>query len=401
VEDARSDTMMVSHRYDRWLLAIVLSLMGIGIVMVYSASVVSAEIQFGDNLYYLKRQLAFMLVGLVIIGLAINIPYQILERYARHLMLFAVILLVLALVPGISSSAKGASRWLNLGIIRLQPSELVKISFIVYMSAYLSQRQHDLHKFRIAWTPNILLVGFISLLLMVQPDFGSTVIIGGMMTLMIWAAGGRHWHLFAMVVTGLVLGSAAIVHKSYRINRLMAFMSPEADPQGVAYQINQALISFGSGEFTGLGLGASRQKLLYLPDAHTDFIFSIIGEELGLFGASLIVALFVMFLWRGLTIARQANHSFGALLAFGLTAMIAGQACVNMAVVMAMLPTKGLTLPFISYGGSSILVLSFAVGVLLNISRQMPPPDWFHKKQSRGRSIKVIDAIFQKLMPQT
>lgn len=401
MEDARSDTMMVSHRYDRWLLAIVLSLMGIGIVMVYSASVVSAEIQFGDDLYYLKRQLAFMLGGLVVMAIGMNVPYQLLERYARPLMIIAVCLLLLALVPGISSSAKGASRWLNLGFIRLQPSEVVKLSFIIYLSAYLSQRQHDLHKFRVAWVPNILLVGVIAALLMVQPDFGSTVIIGGMLTLMIWAAGGRHLHVAILGGIGLLLGSAAIAHKAYRMKRLMAFLSPESDPQGVAYQINQALISFGSGEWTGLGLGASRQKLLYLPDAHTDFIFSIIGEEMGLLGASFIVVLFVLFLWRGLKIARQASYSFGALLAFGLTAMIAGQACVNMAVVMAMLPTKGLTLPFISYGGSSLLILSFSAGVLLNISRQMPPPDWFHKKQGSGRAIKAVDALFQKFMPQT
>jgi cell division protein FtsW len=401
VEEARSDTMMVSHRYDRWLLAIVLCLMGIGIVMVYSASVVSAEIQFGDDLYYLKRQLAFMGVGLTIMVAAMNFPYQMLERYARPLMLIAVFLLCLALIPGISSSAKGASRWLNLGVIRLQPSEVVKLSFIIYLSAYLSQRQHELHKFKVAWVPNILLVGFIAALLMVQPDFGSTVIIGGMLTLMIWAAGGSHLHVVLLGLCSLGLGAAAIAHKAYRMKRLMAFMSPESDPQGAAYQINQALISFGSGEWTGLGLGASRQKLLYLPDAHTDFIFSIIGEETGLLGASAIVILFVLFLWRGLTIARRASHSFGALLAFGLTAMIAGQACVNMAVVMAMLPTKGLTLPFISYGGSSLLVLSLSAGILLNISRQMPPPDWFHKKQVGNRALKAIDALFQKIAPQT
>lgn len=401
METPRSDTMMVDHRYDRVLLTIVLCLMGIGIVMVYSASVVSAELQFGDGTYYLKRQLAFMAVGLVLMIAAMNFPYQALERYAPIFMGVSIFLLLLALVPGISSSAKGASRWLNLGIIRLQPSETVKLSLIIYLSAYLSQRQHELHKFRVAWVPNIALVGLIAALLMVQPDFGSTVISGAMLMLMIWAAGGSNLHVGLLGVAGLILGGAAIAHKAYRMKRLMAFMSPESDPQGVAYQINQALISFGSGEWTGLGLGGSKQKLLYLPDAHTDFIFSIIGEELGLVGATFIVLLFVLFLWRGLRIARQASHSFGALLAFGLTAMFAGQACVNMAVVMAMLPTKGLTLPFISYGGSSLLILSTSVGILLNISRQMPPPGWLHKPRKASRLSQAVQARVASMMPQS
>ena len=401
MEEARTDTMMVSHRYDRFLLLIVLCLMSIGIVMVYSASVVSSELQFGDGMYYLKRQLAFLGAGLVILVVTMNVPYQILERYAPPMLAGAIFLLVLALVPGISSSAKGASRWLNLGIIRLQPSELVKLSLIVYLSGYLSTHQHELHKFKVAWVPNLGLVAIIALLLMVQPDFGSTVICGSMLMLMVWAAGGLHRHTLLLGGAGLVLGAAAVAHKAYRMKRLMAFMSPESDPQGVAYQINQALISFGSGEWTGLGLGASRQKLLYLPDAHTDFIFSIIGEELGLAGAAAIVLLFVLFLWRGLKIARQASHSFGALLAFGLTAMIAGQACVNMAVVMAMLPTKGLTLPFISYGGSSMLMLSFSAGLLLNISRQMPPPAWLHKPKRKSRLSEILQARLGQILPTT
>ena len=400
MDEQRSDTMMVDHRYDRVLLMIVLVLMGIGIVMVYSASVVTAELQFGDGTYYLKRQLGFMAIGLLLMVTAMNLPYQLLERYAVLFMGISVLLLILALIPGISSSAKGASRWLNLGFIRLQPSEAVKLSLIVYLSAYLSQHQHELHRFRTAWLPNIGLVGLISLLLMVQPDFGSTVICGSMLMLMVWAAGGRNLHVTLLGGVGLALATAAIAHKAYRMKRLMAFLSPESDPQGVAYQINQALISFGSGEWTGLGLGASHQKLLYLPDAHTDFIFSIIGEELGLAGATLIVTLFVLFLWRGLRVARQASHSFGALLAFGLTAMIACQACVNMAVVMAMLPTKGLTLPFISYGGSSLLILSVSAGILLNVSRQMPPPAWFHKPRKVSRLLQAAQARAAHSLPQ-
>lgn len=383
-----SDTQMIDQRYDRTLLAIVLILSGIGVVMVFSASVVSAQTQFGNGYYYLQRQLLFLALGLVVMVVTMNLPYQALERLAKPILGVSLLLLVLVLIPGLSTTAKGASRWLNLGVIRLQPSEIAKFAIVVYLSAYLSKHQHELHKFKIAWVPNLAIVGVFAALLMIQPDFGSTVICAGMMILMVWSAGARTFHVTAMLAVALALMVAAVFQKEYRWKRITAFMSPEADPQGVSYQINQALISFGSGDWTGQGLGGSTQKLLYLPDAHTDFIFAIIGEETGLIGAALVVLLFVLFIWRGLHIARNASMGFGALLAFGLTVMIGGQACVNLAVVMAMLPTKGLTLPFISYGGSSLLVLSCCAGVLLNISRRMPPPEWLHSRRGILHSVK-------------
>jgi cell division protein FtsW len=196
---------------------------------------------------------------------------------------------------------------------------------------------------------------------------------------MIWAAGGRILHVCCLGVVGVALMVAAVLAEPYRLKRLQAFFFPETDTLGVSYHINQALISFASGGWQGLGLGESRQKLMYLPEAHTDFIFSILGEELGLMGVSVVVVLFVVFVWRGFGIARRSPSVFGALLAYGITAQVGFQAVTNMAVATAMLPTKGLTLPFISYGGSSLLTMGLAVGILLNISRKEPPPAWMHR----------------------
>jgi cell division protein FtsW len=205
------------------------------------------------------------------------------------------------------------------------------------------------------------------------------------MLLLLWVAGARNLHTGALILGGLALVVVAILHEPYRMKRMTGFDAPESDPQGIAYQINQALISFGSGELTGLGLGESRQKLLYLPDCHTDFIFSIIGEELGFAGVVGVMLTFLAFVWRGVGVARRAASPFGAMLAFGITAQIGFQAIVNMAVVTALLPTKGLTLPFVSYGGSSLVLSCAAVGILLNISRGEPPPAWLHAPLRRPR----------------
>jgi cell division protein FtsW len=370
---------MVVHRYDRMLMVLTMILIGIGLVMVFSASVASAEFSRGDGYFYLKRQLMFVGLALVVMIAAMNVHHDLLRRLARPAFGIAIFLLVVVLIPGLGASAKGASRWISLGPLRFQPSELIKLTWIIALAWILAKRQAELDSFKRAWVPPIAGMAVIGGLLMAQPDFGSTVICAGLMLLMVWAAGGRWLHVGGFVAIGAALVPMAILAQPYRVKRLLAFLSPEEDPQGVAYHINQALISFGSGRLTGLGLGGSKQKLLYLPEAHTDFIFSIIGEELGLVGAASIMVLFALFIWRGFHIARNASSAFGALLAFGITAEIGFQALTNMAVATAMMPTKGLTLPFISYGGSSVLTLGLAVGVLLNISRREPPPMWMHR----------------------
>ncbi len=374
----QNETAAYDHRYDRWVLGVVLALMAFGVVMVYSASIVSAEVRTGDARYYLMRQIAYCGLALVAMVAGLNLHHDLWRRLAKPLLGVALFLLVVLLVPGVGNSAKGAARWIALGPIRVQPSEVVKLSWIVFLAGYLSRRQAQLDAWKVAWRTPILVLGAIGALLMLQPDFGSTVICSGLMVLMVWAAGGRWLHVGALGLVGVGLVAAAIAAAPYRMRRLVAFLHPELDPQGAGYHINQALISFGSGDWTGRGLGGSMQKLLYLPEAHTDFVFSIVGEELGFVGVAFVIALFAVFVWRGFRIARQASSAFGALLAFGITAEIGFQAATNMAVAVALLPTKGLTLPFVSYGGSSLITLGAAVGILLNISRQTPPPSWLH-----------------------
>ncbi len=372
-------TVFVEHRYDRVLLVLTLLLMGLGIVMVYSASIASAAARLGDGGYYLKRQLAFVGLAVVSMVAAMNLHHDLLRRLAKPLLGLAFLLLVIVLIPGLSATAKGASRWIGIGPLRFQPSELVKLAWIIFLSDLLSRRQAELHSFRRAWGAPLAVMAALGALLMLQPDFGSTMICGGLMLLLVWAAGARWLHTGAFIFGGASLVPLAILAEPYRMKRLTAFLSPEDDPLGVSFHINQALISFGSGDWLGLGLGNSKQKLMYLPEAHTDFIFSIVGEELGLLGGVTIMALFGLLVWRGFRIARQATSAFGALLAFGITAEIGFQALTNMAVATALMPTKGLTLPFVSYGGSSILILGASVGVLLNISRREPPPAWMHR----------------------
>lgn len=372
-------TMFVQHRYDRWLLGLTLTLMSLGVVMVYSASIASAGATFGDGAHYLKRQLMFVGLSLSAMVVTMNLHHDLLRRLAKPLLAAAVLMLLLVLLPGVSASAKGASRWINLGPLRFQPAEMVKLCWIVFLADLLSRRQAELDSFKRAWGTPLMAMAVLGGLLMMQPDFGSTVICGGLMMLLVWAAGARWLHTLSFIGAGLAMVPLAILAEPYRMKRLTAFLSPEDDPLGVSFHINQALISFGSGDWFGQGLGNSTQKLLYLPEAHTDFIFSIVGEELGLFGGLAIMALFGLFVWRGFHIARKATTAFGALLAFGITAEIGFQALVNMSVATAMMPTKGLTLPFVSYGGSSVLILGASVGVLLNISRQEPPPAWMHR----------------------
>lgn len=370
--------MFVQQTYDRILLGVTFLLMGMGVVMVYSASIVSAEVRIGNGAYYLERQVVYVMLALVAMLVGLRVHHDVWRRLARPALIVAILLLAVVLVPGVSATAKGASRWINLGPARLQPSEVTKLAWIIFLAAFLSLNQEKVRALKTGWGTPIACMGIIGLLLMKQPDFGSTLICGGLMVLMLWAAGARWLHVGGLA---LIAGAAipmAIIFEPYRMKRLLAFLSPEDDPQGVAYHINQALISFGSGDWTGLGLGASRQKLMYLPEAHTDFIFSILGEELGLMGVAFVMVLFAIFVWRGFKIAREATSAFGALLAFGITAEIGLQAMINMGVATAVLPTKGLTLPFVSYGGSSIITLGAAVGILLNISRRRPPPAWLH-----------------------
>ena len=375
---SEGDTQMVVHKYDRILLSVVLTLIGLGIVLVYSASIVTADVRFNDSSYYLRRQVIFAGLAMVAMITMLRLHHDILRRLAKPILIGAAVLLVLVLIPGLAAQAKGAARWIAFGPIRIQPSEVLKLAWITFLAAYLSRHQSELDRWKTGWGIPMLVMGGLAALLMKQPDFGSTVICGFLMVMMVWSAGARWLHTGLLVGLGASLIPVAIMLEPYRMKRLLAFMDPDDDPLGVSFHINQSLISFGSGDWFGRGLGASKQKMMYLPEAHTDFIFSILGEELGLIGVATVMLLFVVLVWRGFKIAREASTAFGALLAFGITALLGFQAAINMAVATAMLPTKGLTLPFVSYGGSSLITASAAIGVLLNISLRRPPPAWMH-----------------------
>ncbi len=374
-----SETTFISFRYDRPLLALTFVLMGIGLVMVYSASIVTAEFRHADPAFFLKRQAAYIVVAVGCMAFFMNLHHDFWRRIPKVVYVGAVVLLLLILVPPLAVKVNGATRWLQVGPIRFQPGEIVKVAWVIVVAGYLSANQEKLPNFKLSWTKPLAMYAVLVCLLIMQPDFGTTVICGALMLLMYFSAGARWRHVGVLVGIAMCLIGVAIYFAPYRMRRLMTFLEPEADPLGAGFQVNQALISFGSGEWTGLGLGESRQKLSYLPEAHTDFIFSILGEELGFVGVAAVILLFVAFIWRGFLIARRSSSSFGALLAFGLTATIGMQAMINMGVATALLPNKGVTLPFISYGGSSLVLVSAATGILLNISRRDPPPTWLHR----------------------
>ncbi|MBV70777.1 MAG: putative lipid II flippase FtsW [Myxococcales bacterium] len=376
--DTTRDTEVMSFGYDRLLLLVIFLLMGIGLVMVYSASIVTAQADMKNEAFFLTRQLAYIGFSLVLMVAAINIHHCVYKRFAYVLFGLSFLLSIAVLLPGIGIEAKGASRWVGFGSVRYQPSEAIKLSWVVFMAAYLASRQDRLHRWKESWLTPTLCLGAIVVVLALQRDLGSTVICASLLLLMIFAAGARLRHLFAAFGVGAGALVLLILMEPYRVRRFISFLNPEADKQGDSWQLFQALISFGSGGWTGLGLGSSKQKLSYLPEAHTDFVFSILGEELGVVGVLVVITLFAVLVWRGFLIARRASTAFGSLLAFGITAAIGGQAIANMLVAIGLMPTKGLTLPLISYGGSSLVTTSIGLGILLNISRRQPPPAWLN-----------------------
>lgn len=372
-----NETSFVTFRYDRPLLALSFTLMGVGLVMIYSASIVTAEFRHADAAYFLKRQAVFTILAVAVLAFCMNLHHDLWRRIPKVVSAGAVVLLLLILVPALAVKVNGATRWLDLGGIRFQPGEIVKVAWVMVLATFLSANQDKLTTWQ-GWKP-LGIFGVLVALLLLQPDLGTTVICAALLVLMYFSAGARWRDVGILIGIGGVGIAAAIYAAPYRMRRMTAFLNPEADPLDAGFQVNQALISFGSGQWTGLGLGESRQKLAYLPEAHTDFIFSILGEELGFVGVAFVILLFVAFIWRGFLIARRSTSAFGALLAFGITASIGMQAMINMGVATAMLPNKGVTLPFISYGGSSLVLAAAATGILLNISRRTPPPAWLHR----------------------
>lgn len=355
-------------RFDPVLLCAVLGLVSFGLVMVYSASAVLAQDKLGDSLYFLKRQLVAAGLGLGAMAVAMKVGWRRLARWAYPLLLAAIVLLVLVNIPGIGSTAGGARRWIRLPGFGLQPAEVAKFAWVVYLSYSLAKKREKVAKFSVGFVPHLALCGVLVLLCMMQPDFGSSVLLVFMLFVLLFAAGAKLSYLVGMVLLALPLAYVAIASSPYRMKRILAFMDPWAHRHDVGYQVAESLMSIGSGGVVGLGLGDGRQKLFFLPEAHTDFIFSIIAEETGLIGVGILVVLYGVVLWRGVKASLAAGETFGTYLGLGISSIIAFQAAVNMCVAMGLLPTKGLTLPFVSYGGSSLVVLMGAAGVLLSLS---------------------------------
>jgi cell division protein FtsW len=358
---------------DLWLFGVVVTLVSLGVVMVYSASAIIAGERFQDSFYFLKRQLCWAALGFAALWAAMRLDYRRLERLVIPLLALSVVLLALVLVPSLGREINGTRRWLRLGPLAFQPVELAKFALVLYLAAFLTRRREVLGSFGQGLLPVLLVAGGMAGLTVLQPDLGNSLALVILTLTLAYLAGARVGHMLAIGAAALPLVAVLVAMKPYRWRRMAAFLNPWDDPQGSGFQIIQSFLALGSGGWLGRGLGESRQKLFYLPEPHTDFIFAIVGEELGLLGAAGVVALFAVLVWRGLRIGLRAPDPFGGYLALGLTLMLATETIVNLGVVTGALPTKGLPLPFVSFGGSALLTAMFSAGVLLNISQHAGP----------------------------
>jgi len=373
---------------DASILFIVATLCSIGIVMVASASVSYADYEHQDVFYYLRRHLVYVAMGLTGAIVVLQVPLQLWYRYSRQLALLTILLLLVVLIPGIGHEVNGARRWIRLGIINFQVAEVAKFSAIIFIAAYIQRHYFALKEVWHYFFRPLAMIGAMALLLLAQPDFGSSVVILATVMVMFFLCGVRLW-VFAglLAVAGAALWTLAVT-SPYRMKRLGSFLDPWSDMYNTGYQLTQSLIAFGRGEWSGVGLGNSVQKLFYLPEAHTDFVFAIFAEETGLMGVATVIALFVLLVHRIFTIARRAvqrQNWFAAYVGFGIGVLIAGQAFINIGMASGLLPTKGLTLPFISYGGSSLIVSLAMIALVLRISVEMGDAYWAAKKVEHGQ----------------
>jgi len=364
---------------DRWLFGVTLVLCLMGAVMIFSASAITAQQMYGHSYIFVARQAAWLVMGLLGMFALMKLDYH---RLGEPAVVYTVLCVVLVMLVGtfFLDKSHATHRWIKLGPLNLQRSEMAKLAIILYLAWFLDLRrrretslefrkQDFLQTILPAVAPILVCVA----LIVAQPDLGTSVDVVLIMAAILFVA-GLSWKWLAVgAAAGLPALLLLIMNASYRQARLMAFLHPDSDPQGAGFQLLQSLIAVGSGGFTGVGLMESKQKLFYLPEAHTDFIFAVICEELGFLGATIVIALFAMYAWRGLRAAFNAPDGFGRMVALGVTAMVLFQALINFAVVLGMMPTKGIPLPFVSYGGSSLLVMLLATGVLLNISQQAAP----------------------------
>ena len=356
-------------RYDLPLIGATLFLLSWGTIMIYSTGGVYADLQYNDGQYFLYKHLLHMLVGLIAMGVALIVNYHKWQQYSIWFMLGMLALLILVLIPEIGHEVKGGRRWLRMGPFSLQPSELLKVVLIIYVASYLERKQEVLASFFRGLTPNFIVTGIYLFLVLLQPDFGTVVLIATTVLLMLYVGGGRPVHIATSLVGVGIIGGLLIASHTYRVRRMLAFLNPWDDPQNSGFQIIQSFIALGTGGWFGRGLGESLQKRLFLPDAHTDFIFAIIGEELGLWGAISVLTIFLMIFQRGIKIAKETNDPFGIMLTIGISFSIIIYTFINVAVVTGIFPVTGLPIPLISHGGSNLVINLACMGILLNISQ--------------------------------
>lgn len=360
---------MKTNRIDYILSFSIFILSLIGIVMVLS-STTSFGLKYGDSLYFLKRHVLYLLLGLLALYMALKIDLKILRKYSFWILLFSMLLLFVVFIPPIGQKISGAWRWINLYFFSFQPSEITKLALIIFLSNALSNKKNQITGFIRGLLPLLLVVVAVCFLILKEPDLGTSLMIFITSFIMFFIAGAKLSHLAAIVVPGIIAVTGLVVSAPYRLRRVFAFLDPWQDPYNVGFQIIQSLLAVGSGGIFGLGLGNSRQKFFYLPQQYADFILAVFAEELGLIGMVSLLAVFLVFFLRGYKIALEAKEPFQIFLAAGITTLFFVQTFINFSVVLGLLPTTGLPLPFVSYGGTSLIVNFFAVGILLNISRE-------------------------------
>ncbi|PSL50771.1 spore cortex peptidoglycan biosynthesis regulator SpoVE [Salsuginibacillus halophilus] len=360
---------MNKRQPDFVLVLCVVLLLVVGALMVYSASAAWGSFIFEDSWYFAKRQALFAGLGLTVMAITTHIDYRIWKRWSLSFLLICFVLLILVLIPGVGLVRGGAQSWLGVGAFSIQPSEFMKLSLIIFLAAVLAERPEQLTSFKTGMLPLLLLIGAAFGLIMLQPDLGTGAVMVLTCMVLLFVAGGRYKHFFWLGMLGVSMFAALVAAAPYRLQRLTSFLDPWSDALGSGFQIIQSLYAIGPGGLMGLGFGESRQKYFYLPEPQTDFIFAILAEETGFIGGSLVILLFTAFMWRGIRIAMLAPDGFGTFLAVGIVGMLLIQVLINIGVVTGMFPVTGITLPFLSYGGSSLTLMLAAVGLLLSISR--------------------------------
>ena len=376
---------------DKTLLIAVMGLVGLGLIMIYSASAMTALQRYGDSFYFLKKQIIWAVISTAAMLLISRVDVDIWKKLPLPLIIISSLFLLLVLIPGVGAEINNARRWFRLGPLSFQPSEPAKLSVIIYLAAYLINKGDRIKDLFNGFFPPLVVAGIISLLIVAEPDLGTAVVICAGSAIMLFIGGARILHISGLFISFLPVVLALVMNIGYRKQRIMAFLNPWNDPSDAGYQIVQSFLAFGNGGFFGRGVGEGRQKLFFLPEAHTDFIFSVVGEEFGFAGSTVVVAMFIFFLWRCFKITKSHWGSFEGYLAAGISIFIAIQIIINLYVVTGLFPTKGLALPFLSFGGTSLLTNMAMIGILYAISGRSPVTHQIKARSLKNSKFKILN----------